>query len=322
MIKISIVVPIYNGEKYLKRCIDSIRTQTFKNWELVLIDDGSDDLSGEICDDYANLDSRIKVSHVINRGVSVARNTGINLSKGDFITFIDCDDWIEKDFLEKSVDAINRMKVDLLITSFVFDNNKGHIKNIFKGKKEEIFSRENIQKEFFRQNKFAWTVYDKFFKTEIIKKYMFNSKVKIGEDMLFCWQIFKSVKRIGYLPLYKYHYDISASSTMTSDFSLKWFDGIKVKKKIYKEVKNFSKEIELLARITCIVDMIILSKKAIHSNSYNTKRLILLLQKIIRKNMYIIFLYPTDNIISIRHRLGILYFSLPYKWCKLISKFI
>lgn len=318
---ISIIVPVYNVEKYLKRCLDSIVNQSFNDFELILINDGSIDKSGIICDEYAQIDKRIKVVHKENEGVSLTRNLGISIASGEYITFIDSDDWIEQDFLKKAIEYIKKNNVSILITGFVFENNK-KIFNIFNGEKDEIFLNNEIKKEFLKQNKFSWTVYDKFFKREIIKKYKFDSRIKIGEDMLFCWQIFKNIEKIGYLPLYKYHYDISASKTMTSDFSLKWFDGIKVKKAIYKDVKDISRELELLARIVCIVELVVLSKKAITSNVYGIKRLIKLLQYYIRKNIYIVFLYPRSNIMTFRQRVGMIYFFLPYKCCKLISSIL
>lgn len=318
---ISIIVPVYNVEKYLNRCLDSIINQSFINFELILINDGSTDKSGKICDKYAQIDKRVRVIHKKNEGVSLTRNLGINIAKGDYITFIDSDDWIEQDFLKKAIEYIKENNVSILITGFVFENNK-KIFNTFNAKKDEILLNDEIKKEFLKQNKFSWTVYDKFFKKEIIKKYKFDSRFKIGEDMLFCWQILKNEKKIGYLPLYKYHYDISASKTMTSNFSLKWFDGIKVKKIIYKDVRNISRELELLARIVCIVEMMVLLKKAIKSNVYSTKRLIKLLQYHIRKNIYIIFLYPRSNIMTFRQRIGMVYFFLPYRCCKLISSIL
>ena len=96
MIEISIIVPVYNTEKYIIRCINSVLKQTFRNWELILIDDGSIDSSGKICDFFQKKDNRIKVIHKKNEGVSIARNLGITLSKGNYITFIDSDDWVDR----------------------------------------------------------------------------------------------------------------------------------------------------------------------------------------------------------------------------------
>ncbi|OUQ56652.1 hypothetical protein B5E58_10530, partial [Tyzzerella sp. An114] len=93
--KISVIVPIYNVEKYLNRCVDSIINQTYKNLEIILVDDGSPDNCGKICDEYAKKDNRIKVVHKENGGVSSARNVGLNIATGDYIGFVDGDDWID-----------------------------------------------------------------------------------------------------------------------------------------------------------------------------------------------------------------------------------
>ena len=109
--KISVIIPVYNAEKTLHRCIDSILAQTFSDFEVLLIDDGSKDKSGEICDEYARKDSRIKVCHKENGGVSSARNMGLDNAKGEWITFVDADDYIASDFLS----AINNNNCDFII---------------------------------------------------------------------------------------------------------------------------------------------------------------------------------------------------------------
>ena len=98
---ISVIVPVYNTEKYLHRCVDSILAQTFTDFELLLIDDGSTDSSGAICDEYAQKDSRVRVFHKENGGVSSARNLGLDKAKGKWVTFVDSDDWIKESFLNK-----------------------------------------------------------------------------------------------------------------------------------------------------------------------------------------------------------------------------
>lgn len=124
---ISIIVPVYNTEKYLSTCIDSIISQSFKNWELLLIDDGSSDHSPAICDQYAAADTRIRVFHKTNGGVSSARNLGINHSSGDWITFIDADDWIESDFLIKLYSIATANGSDICACDINRKNNSGDI---------------------------------------------------------------------------------------------------------------------------------------------------------------------------------------------------
>ena len=104
MPKVSIIVPVYNVEQYLRQCLDSILVQTFTDWECILVDDGSTDCSKDICDEFANKDSRFRVVHKKNGGVSSARNKGIELSRGVYITFVDADDTIDKDVLS----AVNK----------------------------------------------------------------------------------------------------------------------------------------------------------------------------------------------------------------------
>lgn len=102
----SIIVPVYDVEQYLENCINSVLNQSFRHFQLILVDDGSKDSSGEICDRFAQKDSRVKVIHKPNAGVSAARNTGIDIATGQFICFIDSDDWIESEYLQKIVDEI------------------------------------------------------------------------------------------------------------------------------------------------------------------------------------------------------------------------
>ena len=113
MKKISIIVPIYNIEKYLPRCLDSILAQTYKNLEVILVDDGSVDNSGMIADKYARNDQRIIVIHQVNKGVSAARNAGLDLATGDYIGFVDGDDYIEPDMYEILMRIIDEQQVDI-----------------------------------------------------------------------------------------------------------------------------------------------------------------------------------------------------------------
>ena len=186
MSKISVIVPVYNSQQYLCRCIDSILAQTFYDFELLLIDDGSTDSSGVICDEYAKKDSRISVFHKINEGVSVARNLGLDNAKGEYITFIDSDDWVEPIFF----DHINKYSdVDYIITSYY---KHSHFNSFVK----ECFAEDYIScidSLFFAEEKMIlgfFTPWAKFFKRTIIhnNNLKFNSKISSGEDTLFIYQ--------------------------------------------------------------------------------------------------------------------------------------
>lgn len=122
---VSIIVPVYRAEKYLRQCVDSILAQTFTDWECILVDDGSPDRSGEICDEYACKDSRIKVVHQLNGGVSVARQTGIDTASGKYTIHVDPDDWIDPMMLEELVTKVEQDDADMVICDFYTEDSKG-----------------------------------------------------------------------------------------------------------------------------------------------------------------------------------------------------
>ena len=124
---VSIIVPVYNVEKYINRCIDSILAQTFTDWECILVVDGSPDKSGEICDEYSARDSRIRVIHKPNGGVSSARNVGINLATGEWITFVDSDDFIDADSLFSMVELTKHYDADLFCFGIRITTTDNHI---------------------------------------------------------------------------------------------------------------------------------------------------------------------------------------------------
>lgn len=118
---VSVIVPVYNVERYIRRCVDSILEQTYQELELILVDDGAKDASGQICDEYIEKDKRVKVIHQLNGGVSTARNAGLDIAKGEWCCFIDSDDWVDSSYLQNFVDALDG-KADLILQSFIIDN--------------------------------------------------------------------------------------------------------------------------------------------------------------------------------------------------------
>ena len=127
---ISIIVPVYKVEKYINKCVDSIFQQTYKDFELILVDDGSPDKCPEICDDYAKIDGRIRVIHKENGGLSDARNTGIREAKGEFVTYIDSDDYIAVDYLETLMELVSEYNADIAVTGIQVLNESSDIQDI------------------------------------------------------------------------------------------------------------------------------------------------------------------------------------------------
>lgn len=199
---ISIIVPVYNTEKYLCRCIESIIAQSFTEWECLLIDDGSTDGSPEICDEYATKDSRIKVFHKVNEGVSSARNIGIDNAKGRFVTFVDADDSISQNFLC----IIKEGDFDLLISSYLLSNGIEPDK-IADGDYEDTDIKHFF--ELYLANLQLRTPWAKVFKREIIDGLRFNEQMHLGEDTLFCLFYYKRCNSLKICNSYSYIYTSS-----------------------------------------------------------------------------------------------------------------
>ena len=190
---ISIIVPVYMAENWLNKCLDSIINQTYKNLEIILINDGSTDLSGDICNNYAKIDSRITVIHKKNEGTSIARNLGIKKSTGQFIQFVDSDDWLELDMCEKLINKIQEDNSDLVLCGL----------NIYENGKIIRSPKLNSRKVNFKKSKdFYWELRrinlgpcNKLFRKKFITS-AFNSSKSLGEDTLFVLDYMNNISEI------------------------------------------------------------------------------------------------------------------------------
>lgn len=196
--KISIIVPVFNAERTLKKCLDSIRQQTYSNYQVILVDDGSTDSSGGICDDYAKLDSRFIAFHNTNAGVSATRNFGIEQAVGERLAFIDSDDYIECDYLASMVSYDH----DLVVTGY---STFGDSIDTYLPHNLELFHGKNIDEEFVYMMDYLYirAPWCKLFNTKIIKdnNLKFNRTLKIGEDSEFVFHyllLCNSIKLISY----------------------------------------------------------------------------------------------------------------------------
>ena len=190
---ISIIIPIYNAEKYIAKCIDSVLSQSYNDFELILVDDGSTDSSLEICKQYALKDTRIKLLKKQNGGVSSARNYGIKNSKGEWITFIDSDDYIGKDFLEKLIPTTDLIYDFSLANGFT--RNK-EIKQFFPNTPITNISLEKMIESICGEKGLCLAPWGKLFKREIIITHniQFIEGLSFCEDLIFNFQYFKYIK--------------------------------------------------------------------------------------------------------------------------------
>ena len=225
-IRFSIIVPIYNVEQYIRKCLDSIINQSYENIEIILVDDGSPDLCPKICDEYSAKDERIKVIHKKNEGLIAARKSGVEIATGDYISFVDGDDWIEKDMYSKVNDSISAYNSDICITQFFYayeDHNEFSNYDLNK----EYYSKEDIElylypKMIYSGNYYSFGIYpncwSKVFKSNLVKNNLFNSDncIRIGEDASFVYSAIIDSQSISFVNLPLYNYRINPKSMTKS----------------------------------------------------------------------------------------------------------
>ncbi|WP_196602695.1 glycosyltransferase family 2 protein [Pectinatus frisingensis] len=210
---LSIIVPVYNLERYLNRCIESILGQTFENFQLILIDDGSIDSSGTICDYYGTKDSRVQVLHQVNLGVSATRNKGIECSNGSYISFIDGDDWIDKDFYDTLMKKLlYHQDIDIIVSGYKKDFSDGVSVQNFKQSNARMLTKTQAVNMMLKRQYFSWELCDKIYKKTLFNNCLFNNKLLNGEDFSINCRLFTKAKKIYYYPLNAYHYYMRANS--------------------------------------------------------------------------------------------------------------
>lgn len=218
----SIIVPVYKiQEAYLRQCIDSLRTQTLKDIEIILIDDGSPDSCGEICDAYAREDTRIRVIHQENQGVSVARNVGLDIAQGKWLTFVDADDWLELDALERLVDAAERLDVQVLCFGG-YHEWQNHREEGYMPFACEVILNEKERNQmytyiFIAPPRMLFSVgaaCGKLYRLECLRRnaLKFPKDHALGEDVIFAISALLRMQRIACLDECLYHYRIRNSS--------------------------------------------------------------------------------------------------------------
>ncbi|WP_051207852.1 glycosyltransferase family 2 protein [Butyrivibrio sp. AE3006] len=204
---ISIIVPVYNVEKYLKECLDSILAQKYENFEVILIDDGSKDNSGCICDEYAQKDNRIKVIHQENKGLAGARNTGLDAASGEYICFVDSDDKISNSYLEDFVKAMDSSNADLAICNFESARLVDDERNddcVFSAAELRHFLYDDLSRKYV-EIVVSW---NKIYKAELIQKYRFETG-KIHEDEFMINNLLYDINKAAYISTKNYYYRVN-----------------------------------------------------------------------------------------------------------------
>ena len=252
MKKVSIIIPVYNTRDYLRRCLDSVRNQTYTNLEIVCVDDGSTDGSEKIVDEYAGMDSRFVVIHKENGGESSARNTGLKACTGEYIGFMDCDDWIEPDMYQILVEYLEKYEVDMSATGWYKSYDDRDIamvnnKHVDTG----IIDRDKLMKYIYVRDVYQGFAYmwDKLYRREILtvnnEIMLFDEKIRLGGDVIYLARAALNTKSAVYEEENKYHYyqrNASGCHTINLDKRMDWIKSYFIVIDMF-EKNNISEEI-------------------------------------------------------------------------------
>ncbi len=238
---VSVIVPVYNTEKYLKNCLDSIINQTYKDIEIILINDGSKDNSLSVLQEYEAVEKRIKVFSQENSGVSSARNKGIDLSSGEYILFIDSDDYLEPNMVEVLVNNLEDTKAD--ISCCQNDYRQAQLSCEL-----EVWNKEKALEEFMIHKNFDGQLTTKLFKRSIVKDNRFDQTIHYGEDALFLWCLLKTANNVCVSSKILYYRIMHSDSASGGGFKPTRMESHTVWNKIVKESADFSDKIFHLAK--------------------------------------------------------------------------
>ena len=235
---VSVIIPAYNIEDYIGRCLDSVLSQTYKNLEILVVDDGSSDCTGEILDDYEKKDQRIRVIHKENGGVSSARNIGIEAATGDYIGFVDGDDLMEPEMYKTLVNLLKEENADIAHCGYqmVFPDRVDYYHNT---KNRKVQTREEGLKDLLSGEMIEPALYNKLYKKELFDGIHLDETLKINEDLEVNYRLFKKSKKSVYYDVPLYSYMIRKNSATGSNTLIrKNEDSFKVLQQIKNDCKN------------------------------------------------------------------------------------
>ena len=213
MISVSVIVPVYNAERYLERCVNSIFAQTFTDYELILVDDGSTDGSGKMCDDYAQSNPQVCVNHQTNQGVSAARQKGLDAANGQYVIFADPDDWVEPTMLKELFEVAINNDADVVICDFWI--NSSEVTGDRKYQNPRALSSDSLLRQLISRELHGFT-WNKLYRSSCLRKYhvTFPQGINYCEDLWFnCKLFFNQDVKVAYLKKAFYHYDYYSNSS-------------------------------------------------------------------------------------------------------------
>lgn len=246
--KISVIVPIYKVENYLAKCVDSIINQTYKNLEIILVDDGSPDKCPQMCDEYAKNDSRIKVIHKENGGLSDARNAGMKIATGKYISFIDSDDWVSADFFKVLYDTMIDSESDIVECDVLKVDEEKPDLSVNDFKEVKVFDKQTGLSMLISEKEFHQHVWNKLYKAEVALSVPFE-RGKLNEDEFWTYQIFGQAKKVAKVSKSLYFYLQRTGSIMAESYSLRRLDALEAKAQRQKYIEKYFPQLKAQAKI-------------------------------------------------------------------------
>ncbi len=275
--KISVIVPVYNNEAYLEKCLNSLQSQTYSNMEFLLINDGSTDASEEICKRFVSDDSRFRYFYQPNAGVSAARNKGLDMATGDYIGFCDSDDWVEPDMYEVLYKLLRDNQAQIAITSFIRE-----VSGIEEPWKDDYtvrtFTPQRAIQEMLKGELFGGYLCNKLFKRSLFQNLRLDTEIAIYEDTLACWEAVRLSEDVVFQDVHKYHYIINTAAAMASTYREKHWTARDAVYKLYDNMKQYFPEHIKYAQRSIAVNSYWLAEKMALSNMLTKEKYRILLQ--------------------------------------------
>lgn len=236
---ITIIIPVYNVEQYLEKCLDSVINQDYPDLEIILVDDGSPDQCGEICENYAKKDARIKVIHKKNGGLSDARNVAIDIALGEYITFVDSDDYVSSDYVSTLYELIKKNNCKISASGYIRFGQDDVLKDGNKVIKEYLFSRDNAIKEMFYQKKFDTSAWAKLYHRSLFSDRLRYPVGLLYEDLPTTYKLFQKSDNVAFSTKETYFYLSRPTSIEGSPFNQKKIDStIEIINQLESDFKN------------------------------------------------------------------------------------
>lgn len=274
---ISILIPAYNAAAFLPQCLDSVLNQTYEDLQVVIVDDGSRDDTFDVCQEYASADSRVEAFHQENQGVAATRNALLEKVRGDYVLFVDADDWIESDMVEYLISLATKYDSGMVMCDRVINDATPSIEE----PKIRILSQEKAIRDFLYHDYFVGSLCNKLFKSGLLHGERFRDGISYGEDALFCWGLLQKMQRVVVSDKQLYHYRMNTGSISHQSFDAKKMSGHQTWTIITEEVEKFWPQYLDTARGTYGLQDMYLLRAASHS-AYKKDEGIKLLQKTVR----------------------------------------